>query len=55
MHAPARRIDLGSRAARPSLPPSVGIRGNPHFPMSDLNNVEIANHLSEFLRNKGLD
>lgn len=35
--------------------PTIGIRGNTHFPMSDLNNVEIANHLSEFLRKKGLD
>jgi len=35
--------------------PAIGIRGNTHFPMSDLNNVEIANHLSEFLRKKGLD
>jgi hypothetical protein len=35
--------------------PSVGIRGNTHFPMSDLNNVEVANHLSDFLRKKGLD
>lgn len=35
--------------------PAIGIRGNTHFPMSDLNNVEIANHLSAFLRTKGLD
>lgn len=35
--------------------PSIGIRGNTHFPMSDLNNVDIANHLSQFLRQKGLD
>jgi len=35
--------------------PSIGIRGNTHFPMSDLNNLEIANHLSEFLRTKRLD
>jgi hypothetical protein len=35
--------------------PAIGIRGNTHFPMSDLNNVEIANHLSEFLRTKQLD
>ena len=35
--------------------PAIGIRGNTHFPMSHLNNVEIANHLSEFLRKKGLD
>jgi hypothetical protein len=35
--------------------PSVGIRGNTHFPMSDLNNVQIADHLSAWLRQKGLD
>jgi len=35
--------------------PEIGIKGNTHFPMSDLNNVEIANHLSEFLKKKGLD
>jgi hypothetical protein len=35
--------------------PSVGIRGNTHFPMSDLNNVEIADHLSAWLRTKKLD
>ena len=35
--------------------PSIGIRGNTHFPMSDLNNVTIADLLSEFLHKKGLD
>lgn len=35
--------------------PALGIHGNTHFPMSDLNNVEIADHLSAFLRTKGLD
>ncbi len=35
--------------------PAIGIHGNTHFPMSDLNNVEIANHLSAWLRTKGLD
>jgi hypothetical protein len=35
--------------------PEVGIRGNTHFPMSDLNNVQIADHLSTWLRQKGLD
>jgi hypothetical protein len=35
--------------------PEIGIRGNTHFPMSDLNNVEIADHLSEFLLEKKLD
>ncbi len=33
--------------------PSIGIRGNTHFPMSDLNNVAIADLLSEFLHQKG--
>jgi hypothetical protein len=35
--------------------PEVGIHGNTHFPFSDLNNVEVANLLSEFLRMKKLD
>ena len=33
----------------------VGLKGNTHFPMSDLNNIEVANHLSEYLKSKGLD
>jgi len=35
--------------------PDAGIRGNTHFPFSDLNNVEIADLLSKFLKEKGLD
>lgn len=35
--------------------PEIGIRGNTHFPFSDLNNVEIADLLSKFLKEKGLD
>lgn len=35
--------------------PAVGIRGNTHFPMSDLNNVEVANHLANWLQQKRLD
>jgi hypothetical protein len=35
--------------------PKEGIRGNTHFPMSDLNNVEIADLLSQFLAEKKLD
>jgi pimeloyl-ACP methyl ester carboxylesterase len=34
--------------------PKVGIHGNTHFPFSDLNNVEIADHLEKFLAEKGL-
>ena len=32
-----------------------GIRGNTHFPMSDLNNVQIADLLSQYLAEKKLD
>ena len=35
--------------------PSLGIRGNTHFPFSDLNNMQIADLMSEFLKTKGLD
>lgn len=35
--------------------PEIGIRGNTHFPFSDLNNLEIADLLSQFLAEKQLD
>jgi hypothetical protein len=35
--------------------PQIGIKGNTHFPMSDLNNVQIADLVSKFLAEKGLD
>lgn len=35
--------------------PEIGIKGNTHFPFSDLNNLEIANLMSEWLKEKGLD
>ncbi len=35
--------------------PEVGIRGNTHFPFSDLNNMQIADLMSDFLNKKGLD
>lgn len=35
--------------------PEIGIRGNTHFPFSDLNNIQIADLLSEFLKKKNLD
>lgn len=34
--------------------PEIGIKGNTHFPFSDLNNVEIADLLSAWLEEKGL-
>jgi hypothetical protein len=35
--------------------PEIGITGNTHFAMSDLNNVQIAGLLSDWLKQKGLD
>jgi pimeloyl-ACP methyl ester carboxylesterase len=35
--------------------PKIGILGNTHFMMSDLNNQEIADLLSQWLKEKGLD
>ena len=35
--------------------PEVGLHGNTHFPMSDLNNIEVADLLSEWLHTKALD
>lgn len=45
--------DLGGDAELLVLP-EIGIYGNTHFAMSDLNNVKIANLLSQYLRQKGL-
>ncbi|SHN35004.1 hypothetical protein SAMN04488057_12430 [Cyclobacterium lianum] len=35
--------------------PEIGIKGNTHFPFSDLNNKQIADLMSEWLKQKGLD
>jgi hypothetical protein len=35
--------------------PELGIRGNTHFLHSDLNNLDIADQMSAFLAEKGLD
>lgn len=35
--------------------PEIGIRGNTHFPFSDLNNRKIADLLSKYLEEKGLN
>ncbi|WP_062180166.1 alpha/beta hydrolase [Dysgonomonas macrotermitis] len=35
--------------------PEIGIHGNTHFPFSDLNNIKIADLLSNWLKEKGLD
>lgn len=35
--------------------PEIGIKGNTHFPMSDLNNVEVADLMSNWLKEKELD
>lgn len=35
--------------------PDLGLKGNTHFPMSDLNNLEVADLMSKWLEEKGLD
>jgi hypothetical protein len=35
--------------------PEIGIQGNTHFPFSDLNNLQIADLLFEYLNDKGLN
>jgi len=35
--------------------PEIGINGNTHFPFSDLNNVQVADLMSQFLADKHLD
>jgi hypothetical protein len=35
--------------------PEVGIKGNTHFPFSDLNNLQVADLMSTWLTKKGLD
>ena len=35
--------------------PEKGIHGNTHFPFSDLNNIQIADEMSEFLSKKDVD
>ncbi|QGY48195.1 alpha/beta hydrolase [Maribellus comscasis] len=35
--------------------PEIGIKGNTHFPFSDLNNVEIADLMEEWIKEKGLN
>lgn len=35
--------------------PEIGIKGNTHFPMSDLNSKEVAEALAKWLKEKGLD
>lgn len=46
--------DLGGDVTVIHLP-EIGLHGNTHFPMSDLNNVEVADHLSQWLHKKNLD
>jgi len=35
--------------------PEIGIKGNTHFPFSDINNEKIADLMSDWLKKKGLD
>jgi hypothetical protein len=51
----AEAINAHGGDAEVLILPDIGILGNTHFPMLDNNNVEIADLLSDFLHEKGLD
>jgi hypothetical protein len=50
----ADAINNAGGDATVQLLPEEGLYGNTHFPFSDLNNLEVADLLSEFLRAKKL-
>lgn len=35
--------------------PEIGIKGNTHFPFSDLNNIQVADLMAQWLKEKGLE
>lgn len=35
--------------------PEIGLHGNTHFPFSDLNNLQVAEHMAKWLHERGLD
>ena len=51
----ADTINLHGGDAKVVHLPEIGIYGNTHFPFSDLNNLEIADLMSDFLKDKKLD
>ena len=53
-----RFVDLVNRhggKAELLLLPDAGLKGNTHIPFADLNNVAVADLLSDFLHEQGLD
>lgn len=54
-HKWAEAINRHGGDAKVVVLPEIGVHGNTHFPFSDLNNVEIADLMSAFLAEKGLD
>jgi len=51
----ARIVNAHGGHAEVLVLPSVGITGNTHIPFADLNNVQVADQLSLFLKRNGLD
>ena len=51
----AQVINRHGGDARVVYLPDIGVRGNTHFPFSDLNNLEVADEMSKFLASKALD
>lgn len=51
----AEAVNRNGGHAEVLMLPEIGIHGNTHFPMLDLNNLEIADLLSKFLEGRNLD
>lgn len=51
----AERINARGGDAKVLSLPDIGIKGNTHAAFADLNNLEIAKILENFLHEKGLD
>ncbi len=51
----AEAVNRHGGDAKVVMLPEIGIKGNSHFPFADFNNIEIADHLEQFLKDKNLD
>jgi pimeloyl-ACP methyl ester carboxylesterase len=51
----AEALNLQGGRASVLVLPEAGLRGNSHFPFSDLNNIEVADQLTAFFARSGLD
>jgi hypothetical protein len=51
----AEKVNKYGGKAQVLMLPDVGLKGNTHIPFADMNNVAVADLLSKFLADNGLD